>query len=78
MMGAEGRLFEVSTPLGFTVSVMAEQWKKIVTFKHPVISGRQRASRGHWKTLEKSGEAGKTRTCIFSTASSGPIDGFVR
>ncbi len=42
MMGAEGKLFGASTPLGFTVSVMADQWRKIVTFKHPVMSGRER------------------------------------
>ncbi len=35
MMGAEGKLFGASTPLGFAVSVMAEQRRKIVTFKHP-------------------------------------------
>ena len=58
MMGAGGRLFEVSTPLGFTVSVMAEQWKKIVTFKHPIMSGRQRDIQ---ETLENHGEIRRSR-----------------
>ena len=58
MMGAEERLFEVSTPLGFTVPVMAEQWKKIVTFKHPIMSGRQRDIQ---ETLENPGEIRRSR-----------------
>jgi len=58
MMGAEGKLFEASTPLGFTVSVMAEQLKKIVTFKHPIISGRERDIR---KTLENPEEGRRSR-----------------
>lgn len=58
MMGAEGKLFEASTPLGFTVSVMAEQWEKIVTFKHPVMSGRERDVQ---KTLENPGEVRRSR-----------------
>ena len=42
MMGTGGKLFEASTPLGFSVLVMAEQWQKIVTFKHPIMSGREK------------------------------------
>ena len=57
-MGAEGKLFKASTPLGFTVSVMAEQWEKIVTFKHPVMSGRERDIQG---TLESPEEIRRSR-----------------
>ena len=58
MMGAEGKLFEASTPLGFTVLVMAEQWEKIVTFKHPIMSGREMDVQ---KALENPGEVRRSR-----------------
>jgi hypothetical protein len=57
-MGAEGKLFEASTPLGFTVLVMAEQWEKIATFKHPVMSGRERDVQ---RTLESPEEVRRSR-----------------
>jgi hypothetical protein len=34
-------LFEVLTPLGFTVRVSPDYWKLIVTVKHPVMRGRE-------------------------------------
>lgn len=34
-------LFEVMTPLGFSVRVNRSYWKWIVTVKHPVMSGRE-------------------------------------
>ena len=34
-------LFEVLTPLGFTVRVSDNYWTLIVTIKHPVMRGRE-------------------------------------
>jgi hypothetical protein len=34
-------LFEVVTPLGFSVRVTRSYWELIVTIKHPVMSGRE-------------------------------------
>ena len=38
-------LFEVLTPLGFTVRVTHERWRVISTFKHPATAGREEAVR---------------------------------
>ncbi len=35
-------LFEVQTPLGFSVRVSRAYWELIVTVKHPVMAGRER------------------------------------
>jgi hypothetical protein len=37
----EELLFEVTTPLDFTVRVTATYWNLIVTIKHPVMAGLQ-------------------------------------
>ena len=37
-MADEGLLFDVATPLGFTVAVNAKYWDIIVTIKHPVMA----------------------------------------
>ena len=34
-------LFEVHTPLGFSVRVTHSYWELIVTVKHPVMNGRE-------------------------------------
>ncbi len=34
-------LFEVETPLGFSVRVSSRYWELIVTVKHPVMAGRE-------------------------------------
>lgn len=34
-------LFEVNTPLGFSVRVTRQYWELIVTIKHPVMLGRE-------------------------------------
>lgn len=34
-------LFEVVTPLGFSVRVTHERWRLITTVKHPVMVGRE-------------------------------------
>lgn len=34
-------LFEVETPLGFSVRVTVERWQLISTVKHPVMAGRE-------------------------------------
>lgn len=38
---AEDLFFEVATPLGFSVRVTHNYWELIVTFKHPVMRGRE-------------------------------------
>ena len=35
-------LFEVSTPLGFSVRCTRAYWEFIVTYKHPVLAGREK------------------------------------
>lgn len=34
-------LFEITTPLGFAVRCSRERWEFIVTYKHPVLRGRE-------------------------------------
>jgi hypothetical protein len=34
-------LFEVSTPIGFDVTVTSDWWNYIVTVKHPIMFGRE-------------------------------------
>ena len=36
-------LFEVLTPLGFSVRVTRERWRLITTMKHPVMVGQESA-----------------------------------
>lgn len=38
-------LFEVRTPLGFSVRVTRTRWELIATIKHPVMSGRESSVR---------------------------------
>ena len=38
-------LFEVRTPLGFSVRVTRHRWDLIVTIKHPVMRGRESSVR---------------------------------
>lgn len=38
---SEGLLFEVLTPLGFTVHVTKRYWQLIVDVKHPVMLGQE-------------------------------------
>lgn len=38
----EELLFEVTTPVDFTVRVTATYWDLIVTIKHPVMAGLER------------------------------------
>lgn len=44
-VNANDLLFEVRTPLGFSIRVTADRWKLIVTAKHPVMVGRERLVR---------------------------------
>jgi hypothetical protein len=39
---AEALLFDVLTPLGFAVRCTHTYWEFIVTYKHPVLRGRER------------------------------------
>jgi hypothetical protein len=48
-VGKSDVLFEVRTPMGFTVSVKVGHWETIVSIKHPVMAGRDSEVR---KTLE--------------------------
>ncbi len=41
-VGKSEVLFEVRTPLGFTVSVKSGHWETIVSIKHPVMAGAGR------------------------------------
>ena len=38
-------LFEVGTPLGFSVRVTRARWELITTIKHPVMTGRESSVR---------------------------------
>ena len=38
---AEDILFEISTPVGFSVRVTRNYWELIVTIKHPVMKGQE-------------------------------------
>ena len=38
-------LFEVDTPLGFSVRVTRARWELITTIKHPVMAGRESSVR---------------------------------
>lgn len=46
-------LFEVVTPLGFSVRVTRAYWELIVTVKHPVMRGREVAVQGVLQTPEE-------------------------
>jgi hypothetical protein len=41
-VGGDEFLFEVETPLGFTVHVTRTYWEVIVTLKHPVMKGKEK------------------------------------
>ena len=52
-------LFEVLTPLGFTVRVTRERWQLITTTKHPVMAGREEIVRA---TLENPDEIRRSQS----------------
>jgi hypothetical protein len=52
-------LFEVLTPLGFTVRVTRERWQLITTVKHPVMAGREGIVKD---TLEKPEQIRRSRS----------------
>ena len=52
-------LFEVRTPLGFTVRVTRERWHVITTLKHPVMAGREDIVKS---TLENPEEVRQSRS----------------
>jgi hypothetical protein len=41
MASTQDLLFEVLTPLGFSVRVTHAYWELIITIKHPVMAGRE-------------------------------------
>ena len=52
-------LFEVRTPLGFSVRVTRARWELITTSKHPVMAGRESSVR---LALESPDEVRQSRT----------------
>ena len=52
-------LFEVRTPLGFSVRVTRARWELITTSKHPVMAGRESSVR---LALESPDEIRQSRT----------------
>ena len=52
-------LFEVRTPLGFSVLVTRGRWELIATIKHPVMAGRESSVRA---ALESPDEIRQSRT----------------
>lgn len=52
-------LFEVRTPLGFSVRVTRSRWELIATVKHPVMSGREASVR---RALESPDEIRQSRS----------------
>ena len=52
-------LFEVRTPLGFSVRVTRARWELITTIKHPVMAGRESSVR---VALESPDEIRQSRT----------------
>jgi hypothetical protein len=52
-------LFEVGTPLGFSVRVTRARWELITTIKHPVMAGRESSVR---VALESPEEIRQSRT----------------
>lgn len=40
--GGGGSLFDITTPIGFSVRCTAAYWEFIATQKHPVMAGRER------------------------------------
>jgi hypothetical protein len=52
-------LFEVMTPLGFSVRTTVEYWKAIATLKHPVMKGREADVR---RTLEDPDEVRRSKS----------------
>lgn len=52
-------LFEVGTPLGFSVRVTHARWELITTLKHPVMAGRESSVR---LALESPDEVRQSRT----------------
>jgi hypothetical protein len=58
-MPATDVLFEVATPLGFSVRVSQARWELITTIKHPVMAGRESSVK---VTLESPDEVRQSRT----------------
>lgn len=52
-------LFEVRTPLGFSVRVTRARWELITSIKHPVMAGRELSVRA---ALESPDEVRQSRT----------------
>ena len=52
-------LFEVATPIGYTVRVTESYWARIVTDKHPVMNGRTEDVK---KTLENPDQIRRSRS----------------
>lgn len=50
---AQDLFFEVATPLGFSVRVTNEYWQRIVSTKHPTMTGRETVIQETLRHLEE-------------------------
>jgi len=74
----EELLFEVPTPLGFSVRVTRAYWNLIVTIKHPVMNGRDQEVRTHSEIPARSDRAEAIHMSICSTKRNVSGDGCAR
>jgi hypothetical protein len=66
-MAAVDLLFEVRTPLGFSVVVTRTRWELIATTKHPVMRGRESSADWRWSIRRRFARAEAMRRYSSST-----------
>jgi hypothetical protein len=71
-------LFDVPTPLGFSVRVTRRYWELIVTIKHPVMRGARWMCKRLCELLIKSGKVAVTGMYTSLTTWSVPGVGFAQ
>jgi len=69
-------LFEVRTPLGFSVRVTKARWELITTVKDPVMTGREAIVKMALRTRMKSARAEATQKYFSSTRRLGRDAGY--
>ena len=74
----EHLVFEVITPLGFTVRLTRAYWELIVTMKHPIMSGHESDVKETLATQTKFVFAAVTLPCIRFLSPNDLVDGFVQ
>lgn len=70
-------LFEVDTPLGFSVRVGRLHWEFLVAAKHPAMSGREDDVRIAISHPDEVRRSRKAATCYYSIKERGIAAGFV-